>query len=377
MAEDIDKPADGGMKPGDAVLGKASIRKAIERLSGTPLWARCSKRTLKRLERFLGSERIPDGVDADAFAFYTAQGYLNGAVASMIAHYEGDRDDALARRGRKYLDVTSGSAEGSAELAESVRVTIGGQQPMLDGFERGFSDGVRTIADYRIGKDETARLLTVSLVSALLGVAGTTGELDLYLDSNLVNILEDASYPAHCKDCVLFVAECIEDDGSVEPMVLNVKRHFGDGMMIAAHIGVPTATLRGTLARVIPCLRDYIVERVSPTMGVCSEEYTLPAEYATAHAYGMLSTLLRPAEDDDDAPLVSDVICDASQDEMAEFVKRSSHGTIDDDAVYGVLADLAAALARVGKSLESDDDDDDGRSIMSGIVSAYMMRDGE
>lgn len=373
MAEDIDKPADGGMRSGNAVLGEASIRKAIERLSGTPLWTRCSKRTLRRLERFLNSERVPDGVDADAFAFYTAQGYLNGAVASMIAHYEGDRDDALARRGRKYLDVTSGSAE----LAESVRVTIGGQQPMLDGFERGFSDGVRTIADYRIGKDETARLLTVSLVSALLGIVGTTGELDLYLDGNLVDILEDSSYPAHCRDCVLLVAECIEDEGSIEPMVLNAKRRFGDGMAIAAHIGVPTATLRGTLTRVIPCLRDYIVERVSPTMGVCSDEYTLPAEYATAHAYGMLSALLRPAEDDDDAPFVSDVICDASQDEMAEFVKRSSHGAIDDDAVYGVLADLAAALARVGKSLESDDDDDSGRSILGGIVSAYMMRDGE
>lgn len=372
MAEDIDKPADGGMKPGDAVLGKASIRKAIERLSDTPLWTRCSKRTLKRLERFLGSERVPDGVDADAFAFYTAQGYLNGAVASMIAHYEGNRDDALASRGRKYMDVTSRASE----LAESIRVTIGGQQPMLDGFERGFSDGVRTIADYRISKDETARLLTVSLVGALLGVAGTTGEL-LYLDDNLVSILEDESYPAHFKDCVLLVSECVEDEGSVEPMVLNVKRRFGDGRMIAAHIGVPTVTLRETLVRVIPCLRDYIVERVSPTMGVCSDEYTLPAEYATAHAYGMLSTLLRPAEDDDDAPLVSDVICDASQDEMAKFVNQASDGTIDDDAAYDVLADLAAALARVGKSLDSDDDDDDGRSILSGVVSAYMMMDGE
>ena len=372
MVEDMGKPADGDTQPNDAALGKASIRKAIERLSGTPLWTRCSKRTLKRLERFLGSERVPDGVDADAFAFYTAQGYLNGAVASMIAHYEGDRDDALAKRGRKYLDVTSGSAE----LVESVKLTIGGQKPMLDGFERGFSDGVSTMAEYSISKDETARLLTVSLVSALLGVAGTSGELDLYLEDNLVSILEDASYPAYCKDCVLFVSECIEDDGNIEPMVLNTKRRFSDGRAISAHIGVPTARLRDTLARVIPSMQGYINERVLPTMGVCSDEYTLPAEYATAHAYGMLSALLRPAENDDNAPLVADVICDASQDEMAEFVKQSSNGIIDNDAVYGVLADLAAALARVGKSLESDDDNDDGRSILSGVVDAYLTWGG-
>lgn len=363
-----DKHADGGVMPGDGVLGKTSIRKALERLSGTQLWKRCSKRTLRRLERFLGSEAVPEGVDADAFAFYTAQGYLNGAVASMFAHYEGDRSDVLERKRAKYIDVTSSPVE----LVESIRGAIGSQKPMVDGFERGFSDGVRTMDGYHVSDDVTARLLTISLVSAVLGVTGESKELGLYLDGGVESILEDASCAAYRKDCVLFVSECIDDEGGSVPMIQGIVRHFGDGTSIAAHIGVPTTVLRDAIIRAIPYQRAYIEERVSPTMGVCSDTYTLPTEYATVHAYGMMSALLRPADEDDDAPLVSDVICDASQDEMAAFVIRASDGAIGGDAVYDALADLAAALSRVGMSLESPDDDN-GRGMLGGIVAARMM----
>lgn len=368
MANDIYKPADGSKRSDDAVLGRASVRKAIERLTGTPLWDKCSKRTLKRLECFLGTERVPEGVDADAFAFYTAQSYLNGAVASMMAHYEDDHDDALARRGKRYIDI----ALRSAELTESINSTIGGKGPMLYGFEHGFSDAMRTITDYHISDDDTARLLTISIVSALLGLSGT-GLLELYTDDDIIGLIDGQSPLTYGRDCVTIVSECIDDDGSVEPMVQEIDRRFGDGHAIAAHIGVPTKRLRDTLVSVIPALRDYIMERVTPTMGVCSDDFVLPAEYATAHAYGMLSAMLLPADDDDDAPFVSDVICDEAQDEMAAFARRASHDAIDDDAIYALLADLAAALGRIGKSLESDDDIDDGRGILGGIVAAYLM----
>lgn len=373
MSDDDKKAASDDMA-GNAVLGRTSIRNAIDSLSGTPAWGRCSKRTLRRLERFLGSERVPDGTDADAFALYTAQGYLNGSVASVVASCESGGGDALPRRDREYLGI--------ARVPEPRDAIAASNQRQIDaGFRRGFTDGMSAIASYHHARGrkgsavEQSRMVSLSIVSALMGMARGDG-LRLRTMDDVIGAVHGDGDRSYSADCVLLVSECVAGVDGVTPLVSGVDR-YGAGSATAAHIGVPTRALRESVTATVPALHGYVVDRVSPAMSVCSDGFTLPAENATMHAYGMLSALLRPAEGDDDAPLVADVMDDAEQDAMAGYAMRIGDGAIGPDSTYDVLSDLALALDGIGVSLVGGTYEDEyvGRSVLGGIVDAYRTRD--
>lgn len=348
------------------VMDDKSIKQTLVKIRQTNLWQRCTNQTHRKLERYMHELSVPDGVNDDTlYGLYTAQGYLNGAYMSAMVKCETEDADAVTRARHDCEGIVH--EEYGADIEKAMK-PVGGMPTMMNGFDRGFSDGMDIVNSKRRGKGMTTDDADELCISAITGALVVMMHVDGSDDGD--GDIEDDAKTLFIEDAYHLVTQCIGDAKGIDHAA---GMRCGLGYFAAGRIGMRTNDLHHAVESLAPMMRRYVTEKVLPAHRVSAE---ITEQYAANFAFGFLRDTMFPSIDDDDAPLVDDVISETMQPSLREYVRIGLGDGYNDGAIYDVMDELASALEAEGLRIDTANECATGRSIANGIIAAYKTNDG-
>lgn len=269
-------------------LKSETIDAVVKRLSSTDLGKRCTPLTISRLRKFLATTDVPDNIANDdekngAYAFYTAQGYLNGIVSSTSKLLSDSPQSSKASRRR---DFTRSIV--SSDASDSVMKTIGDIKPMADAFIRGYDDGFSIMSSQK--RQTATSIYSVTHERYEIISKHMTSALCSLMEETLCSYDIDADdYQNPYSDAALLVDKCVSE----ELGTTQVRHRLGVRSKVAQRLGIKTMTLTHAVKDSTKDIVSFVDKNIMPMTRVCKPDSPSVSMSTICFAYGDIYCRLR------------------------------------------------------------------------------------